>query len=104
MNSAVRVIMLWILVLCTSSGVSIHFPDGNKNSEVKKSNQVSINSRGDELHGLEEARGAIRALTPLIFTFTLAADAQFIKISDPNMLIGHVQNNYNVQVGNRWWL
>ncbi|XP_069954245.1 protein bicaudal C homolog 1 isoform X5 [Cherax quadricarinatus] len=79
-------------------GVSIHFPDGNKNSEVRKSNQVSINSRGEELAGLEEARGAIRELTPLIFTFTLSASAQFISISDPNMLILHVQNTYNVQV------
>ncbi|XP_069954243.1 protein bicaudal C homolog 1 isoform X3 [Cherax quadricarinatus] len=80
------------------TGVSIHFPDGNKNSEVRKSNQVSINSRGEELAGLEEARGAIRELTPLIFTFTLSASAQFISISDPNMLILHVQNTYNVQV------
>ncbi|XP_071538266.1 protein bicaudal C homolog 1 isoform X2 [Panulirus ornatus] len=80
------------------TGVSIHFPDGNKNSEVRKSNQVSINSRGDELAGLEEARGAIRELTPLIFAFTLSTSAQFINISDPNMLIIHVQNTYNVQV------
>ncbi|XP_045617554.1 protein bicaudal C homolog 1 isoform X5 [Procambarus clarkii] len=80
------------------TGVSIHFPDGNKNSEVRKSNQVSINSRGEELAGLEEARGAIRELTPLIFTFSLSASAQFISISDPNMLIIHVENTYNVQV------
>ncbi|XP_042211241.1 LOW QUALITY PROTEIN: protein bicaudal C homolog 1-like [Homarus americanus] len=80
------------------TGVSIHFPDGNKNSEVRKSNQVSINSGGGA--GLEEARSAIRELTPLIFTFTLSAAAQFINtcISDPNMLIIHVQNTYDVQV------
>ncbi|KAG7175060.1 bicaudal C 1-like [Homarus americanus] len=49
--------------------------------------------------GLEEARSAIRELTPLIFTFTLSAAAQFINtcISDPNMLIIHVQNTYDVQ-------
>lgn len=80
------------------TGVSIHFPDGNKNSEVRKSNQVSINSRGEELSGLEDARGAIRELTPLVFSFSLSANAQFINISDPNMLIFHVQNTYNVQV------
>lgn len=80
------------------SGVSIHFPDGNKNSEVKKSNQVSINSRTEQLNGLEEARFAIRELTPLIFTFKLPTNAQFINVSDPHHLIMQVQNMYKVQV------
>jgi len=80
------------------SGVSIHFPDGNKNSEVKKSNQVSINSRTEQLNGLEEARYAIRELTPLIFTFKLPTNAQFINVSDPHHLIMQVQNLYKVQV------
>lgn len=80
------------------TGVSIHFPDGNKNSEIRKSNQVSINSRGEELSGLEEARASIRQLTPLIFTFTLSANAKYISIQDPNLLVQHVQGLYNVQV------
>lgn len=80
------------------SGVSIHFPDGNKNSDVKKSNQVSINSRTEQLNGLEEARYAIRELTPLIFTFKLPSNAQFININDPHHLIMQVQNLYKVQV------
>ncbi|XP_063847525.1 protein bicaudal C homolog 1-B-like isoform X3 [Scylla paramamosain] len=80
------------------TGVSIHFPDGNKSNEVKKSNQVSINSRGEDLHGLEEARQAIRNLTPLIFTFTLSSSVQFVSVVDANMLVLHVQNAYNVQV------
>lgn len=80
------------------TGVSIHFPDGNKSNEVKKSNQVSINSRGEDLQGLEEARQAIRNLTPLIFTFTLTSSVQFVSVVDANMLILHVQNTYNVQV------
>ena len=79
-------------------GVSIHFPDSNKSSEIRKSNQVSLNSRGEELAGLEEARGAIRDLTPLIFSFTLTATSKFIQISDPQLVISHVQNKYNVQV------
>ncbi|KAL7641081.1 UNVERIFIED_CONTAM: hypothetical protein RMT77_008218 [Armadillidium vulgare] len=79
------------------TGVSIHFPDGNKNSEVHKSNQVSINSRGEELNGLEEARSAIRELTPLIFTFSLPAAAQFIRIVDTSVIILQIQNTYNVQ-------
>ncbi|XP_064097692.1 protein bicaudal C homolog 1-B-like isoform X9 [Macrobrachium nipponense] len=80
------------------TGVSIHFPDGNKNSEVRKSNLVSINGRGDDLSGLEEARACIRNLTPLVFTFSLSASAQFINISDPSLLIQQLQNTYNVQV------
>ncbi|KAF2365642.1 K domain type 1 [Trinorchestia longiramus] len=80
------------------TGVSIHFPDGNKNNEIRKSNQVSINSRGEELGGLEEARASIRLLTPLVFTFTLNANADFIAISEPNALVQHVQSLYNVQV------
>lgn len=79
------------------TGVSIHFPDGNKNSEVSKSNQVSINSRGEDLSGLEEARASIRELTPIVFTFTLSARAQFINITDPSILMQHVQATYNVQ-------
>ncbi|KAK7086225.1 Protein bicaudal C 1 [Halocaridina rubra] len=85
------------MIVLISAGVSIHFPDSNKNSEIQKSNQVSINSRGEDLTGLEEARGCIRDLTPLIFTFTLSATAQFINISDPTLLIQHVQNTYQVQ-------
>ncbi|XP_045126477.1 protein bicaudal C homolog 1-like isoform X3 [Portunus trituberculatus] len=80
------------------TGVSIHFPDGNKSNEIKKSNQVSINSRGEDLQGLEEARQAIRNLTPLIFTFTLSSSVQFVSVVDANMLILQVQNAYNVQV------
>ncbi|KAK3874340.1 hypothetical protein Pcinc_020727 [Petrolisthes cinctipes] len=80
------------------TGVSVHFPDGNKSSEMHKSNQVSVNSRGEDLWGLEEARAAIRNLTPLVFSFSLSAAAQFIKLSDPNMLIHHVQDTFNVQV------
>ncbi|XP_068215964.1 protein bicaudal C homolog 1-like isoform X2 [Palaemon carinicauda] len=79
------------------TGVSIHFPDGNKNSEVSKSNQVSVNSRGEDLSGLEEARASIRELTPIVFTFTLSARAQFINITDPSLLMQHVQTTYNVQ-------
>lgn len=83
--------------------MSVHFPDGNKSSEMRKSNQVSINSRGEDLGGLEEARAAIRNLTPLVFSFSLSAAAQFIKLSDPNVLIHHVQNTYNVQVRFIWF-
>ncbi|XP_068216094.1 protein bicaudal C homolog 1-B-like isoform X2 [Palaemon carinicauda] len=80
------------------TGVSIHFPDSNKNSCVRKSNLVSINGRGDDLSGFEEARSCIRNLTPLVFTFSLPASAQFISISDPSLLIEHLQSTYNVQV------
>lgn len=82
-----------------SAGVSIHFPDGNKNSELHKSNQVSINSRGEDLAGLEEARRSIRDLMPLIYTFSLPAGAQFVSaMSNTSLVIANVQNLYNVQV------
>ncbi|XP_018025094.1 protein bicaudal C homolog 1 [Hyalella azteca] len=80
------------------TGVSIHFPDGNKNNETRKSNQVSINSRGEELGGLEDARASIRQLTPLVFSFSFKANADFIAISEPNALVQHVQGLFNVQV------
>lgn len=60
--------------------------------------QVSINSRGEELGGLEDARASIRQLTPLIFTFSLNANAKYISITEPNLLVQHVQGLYNVQV------
>ncbi|XP_076045895.1 protein bicaudal C isoform X2 [Oratosquilla oratoria] len=80
------------------TGVNVHFPDSNKNSESSKSNQVSINCRGEELAGLEEARGAIRDLTPIIFTFKFSTAPQFITLPDPNFLVMQVQKSYNVQV------
>ncbi|XP_050697368.1 protein bicaudal C homolog 1-like isoform X2 [Eriocheir sinensis] len=81
------------------TGVTIHFPDGNKSSEMRKSNQVSINSRGEDLHGLEEARKAIRSLTPLDFNFTILSTVQFSgAIVDSTMLVLHVQSTFGVKV------
>ena len=86
-------------ILFFFTGVSIHFPDGNKNSEVRKSNQVSINSRQEQLSGLEAARKDIRQLTPLVFSFVLPAAARIINLdNDPTMLRLKVQTYYNVQV------
>ena len=78
--------------------MSIHFPDGNKMSESRKSNQVSINSRQEQLDGLEAARTDIRMLTPLIYKFALPAQ-EFIKLSvESSTLRLKLQNEFNVQV------
>ena len=89
------------------AGVSIHFPDGNKNSDVQKSNQVSVNNRGQYLSGLEEARRNIRDLTLLTFYFkiprTFGIDFQS-KTNKLDKLTDQVQYLYNVQVFKQCWL
>lgn len=62
------------------TGCHIHFPDSNRNSNNNndKSNQVSI---AGQPAGVENARGKIRALLPVVISFDITPSTQ---IPDPN--------------------
>jgi len=62
------------------TGCHIHFPDSNRNSNnnSEKSNQVSI---AGQPAGVENARGKIRALLPVVISFDITPSTQ---IPDPN--------------------
>lgn len=51
-----------------NTGCHIHFPDSNRNSQLDKSNQVSI---AGQPRGVESARNQIRELLPMVVSFEL---------------------------------
>ncbi|XP_025829225.1 protein bicaudal C homolog 1 [Agrilus planipennis] len=71
----------------------VHFPDSNRSNPTEKSNQVSI---AGDIEGVERARGRVRNLTPLIFSFELP----IMPVSpDANTsYVVEIQKQYNVQV------
>ncbi|PSN34659.1 Protein bicaudal C 1 [Blattella germanica] len=78
------------------TGCHIHFPDSNRNNLNEKSNQVSI---AGELVGVEQARGRIRNLTPVVFTFELPIVGTMMPLADNNsQYLKNVQEKYNVHV------
>lgn len=74
----------------------IHFPDGNRNSQLEKSNQVSI---AGTPAGVKEAREEVRKLLPFSVSFEAPFTCSETSIFDQtHPLMQHVLKSFNVQV------
>ncbi|KAH6946965.1 hypothetical protein HPB50_016260 [Hyalomma asiaticum] len=66
-----------------NTGCHIHFPDSNRNSQLDKSNQVSI---AGQPKGVESARNQIRELLPMVVSFELPLGLAIPSALDPSSM------------------
>jgi len=77
------------------TGCHIHFPDSNRMSKDHKSNQVTI--AGGSIQAVENARGRVRELSPLIFQFNLPTIQFDHHIAESHQnFIDNLQTTHNV--------
>ncbi len=81
--------------IMSATDTHIHFPDGNREPNGTKSNQVSITG---SISSIEEARKRIREILPMSLKFLIPPTQLINIINDDYPLFKNVRTRFNVIV------